>query len=56
MNFKDANAIGKVGEVLVIRWLENTGWLVTDCSDHKFFQDSGIDIVASKGGGSIQLT
>lgn len=49
MDFKTANAVGKVGEAAVHKHLTKKGWLVVDTSSHALFQELGIDFVIQKG-------
>ncbi|MDN3518074.1 YraN family protein [Aquisalimonas lutea] len=48
MDFQTSKETGQQGEQLIISWLTHRGWTIIDTSDHEFFQENDIDIVARK--------
>ncbi|MCK8514878.1 hypothetical protein M0534_00840 [Methylonatrum kenyense] len=47
-SFYNNNKVGKQAEKAVRVWLEGKGWKVIDASNHRFFQQSGVDFVAER--------
>lgn len=53
--FKNSNKYAEIGAVEVTKYLETTGWTVTNVEGDKEYQSLDIDLVASRAGETVTI-